>query len=136
MFDTTGRILKSFFQFLRAMMSEADGTVSVTRSLMAAFSFFSMWLIWRIFWHIFHLHDLAQLTMWISNIPILIASFCGLIALPYTINKGAGAITDTFSGIANLMAQKNTTVQNQLNDLLKAQQGNNQGQQGTPQEKG
>jgi hypothetical protein len=66
---------------------------------MYAFSIFTMWLIWRCFYHIFQLQDVSQVSIWLANMPMLIASLIGLIALPYGINKGSA----TFSDIATMM---------------------------------
>jgi hypothetical protein len=71
---------------------------------MYAFSVFSMWLLWRCFYHIFQLHDVTQVSIWLANMPMLIASLIGLIALPYGINKGSS----TFSDIANMMTAAKT----------------------------
>ena len=96
--------LAIFLRWLRGVLSEPDGTPSSTRVLMYAFSVFSMWLLWHCFYHIFQLTDVTQITIWLSNMPMLIASLIGLIALPYGINKG----TATFSDIANMItAAKN-----------------------------
>jgi hypothetical protein len=93
-----------FLRWLQGVLSEPDGTPSSTRVLMYAFSVFSMWLVWHCFNHIFQLNDITQLTVWLSNMPMLIASLLGLIALPYGINKGSS----TFSDIANMMTAAKT----------------------------
>ena len=96
--------LPRFLNWLRGVLSEPDGTPSSTRVLLFAFSIFSMWLVWRCFYHIFQLHDATQVSIWLANMPLLIASLMGLIALPYGINKGSS----TFSDIANIVtASKN-----------------------------
>jgi hypothetical protein len=92
--------IKRIFGWLHALVSEPDGTPSSTRVLMFAFSGFSMHLIWGCFRHIYTLSDPIQVSVWLSNMPMLITSLIGLIALPYGINKG----TATFSDIANMMA--------------------------------
>jgi hypothetical protein len=78
-----------------------------------------MWLIWRLFWHIIRLADTTQLTIWLSNVPLIIAALCGLIVLPYTVNKGSEAMGTVFSGVASVMAaakqtQTNTALTGQI----------------------
>lgn len=114
--------------FVKGVFSEPDGTPSSTRLLMFIFSAFSLWLIYRIFKHVFGLSDTTTLTIWLSNVPLILTALMGLIALPYTINRGAGAITETFSGIANMMAsakqvQMNATLEGKLTDIVKKVQG-------------
>jgi hypothetical protein len=93
-------MFKRVLSWLHALVSEPDGTPSSTRVLMFSFSLFSMHLIWRCFFHIYQLKDPMQVSVWLSNMPMLITALIGLIALPYGINKG----TATFSDIANMMA--------------------------------
>jgi hypothetical protein len=108
------KILESIRRYLLGLISEADGTPSSTRFLMFIFSFFSMHLIWRCFYHIFTLHDQTLVTVWLSNMPMLITTLIGFIALPYGINKG----TATFSDIANMIANsRQTNINASLKDL-------------------
>ena len=102
-----------FLKWLRGVLSEPDGTPSSTRVLMYAFSIFSMWLIWRCFFHIFRLHDPTLVTIWLSNMPMLVTTLIGLIALPYGINKG----TATFSDIANMVTAAKTNNANPASPL-------------------
>lgn len=104
-----------FKNFIKSAFLESDGTTSSSRIMMFLFSCFSMWLLWRIFWHVFRLTDTAALSIWLANVPLLIAALCGLIVLPYTINKGSEAMQSTFNGIASMMnaaksAQTNTAL--------------------------
>lgn len=48
------------------------------------------------------LTDIALVGVWLANLPLLIAALMGLIALPYTVNKG----TSTLSDIAGLFKKK------------------------------
>lgn len=106
--------VKKTFSWMRAVVSEPDGSPSSTRVLMYIFSFFSMHLIWRCFYHIFTLHDQTLVTVWLSNMPMLITTLIGFIALPYGINKG----TATFSDIANMIANsRQTNINASLKDL-------------------
>jgi hypothetical protein len=107
--------LAIFLRWLRGVLSEPDGTPSSTRVLMYMFSVFSMWLLWRCFYHIFQLHDPTLVTIWLSNMPLLITTLIGLIALPYGINKGSA----TFSDIANMVtAAKTNNVQTAITGTL------------------
>ena len=110
--------LARFLKWLRGVLSEPDGTPSGLVVLMYAFSVFSMWLLWRCFYHIFQLHDPTMVTIWLSNMPMLVTTLIGLIALPYGINKG----TATFSDIANMVTAArtnnvNTAITGTLGDL-------------------
>jgi hypothetical protein len=106
--------LRSIKRYLQALVSEPDGSPSSTRFLMFVFSIFSMHLIWRCFYHIFTLHDTTLVTVWLSNMPMLVTTLMGFIALPYGINKG----TATFSDIANMIANsRQTNINANLKDL-------------------
>lgn len=108
-----------FLRWLRGVLSEPDGTPSSTRVLMYAFSIFSMWVIWHCFNHIFQLTDVNQITIWLSNMPMLLTAFMGLIALPYGINKGSA----TFSDIATtITAAKNGNKNEFKTGLSKVEQ--------------
>jgi hypothetical protein len=99
--------------FAKSAFQESDGTTSSSRIMMFLFSCFSMWLLWRIFWHVFRLSDTTQLTIWLSNLPLLIAALCGLIVLPYTVNQGSQAMQSTFQGIASVMSAAKSGQANQ-----------------------
>jgi len=94
-------IVKRTFAFIRGILSEPDGTPSSTRVLMYLFSGFSMWLLWRCFYHIFQIHDTTMLTIWLSNMPLLVTTLIGLISLPYGINKGSATFSDIATMVAN-----------------------------------
>ena len=122
-FTTIWQVILGARDDLRSALRENDGTgnVSLSRLMMFVFSCFSMWLIWRIFWHVFRIRDTAAMTIWLSNIPLLIAALCGLIVLPYTINKGSEAMGSAFNGIAQMMAAakqgKGNAVMDKIEDL-------------------
>ena len=97
---------REILSFIRGIVSDPDGTPSSTRCLMFVFSLFTLHLLWKIFDHLYQITDVSELSIWLANIPLLIASLIALIALPYTINRGAGAVTDSISSIANIMASK------------------------------
>lgn len=94
----------AILRWLRGVMSEPDGTPSSTRVLLFVFSLFSIGVIGYIVYHVTHITDVVIIGIFLSNLPLLIASLMGLIALPYGINKG----TTTFSDIANMMTAAKT----------------------------
>jgi hypothetical protein len=90
--------------FLREAFSD-KGQPSSARLLMGVFSLFSMFVLWRIISHMLRLSDTGHndtLTIWLSNLPLLITSLCVLIALPYSVGKGAGAISDLANMVSSL----------------------------------
>lgn len=111
-------IVGKTLDWTRRLFSEADGvTPSSTRVLMYAFSIFACWLLWRIFYHIFRLTDPTQVSVWLANLPMLVAALIGLIALPYTVNKGTNTLSDVASmfatiknGTQSLAANSNLTT--------------------------
>jgi len=96
--------LAVFLRWLRNVLSEADGTPSASRFLMLLFSMFSMMVIGWIVYYITHITDVMIIGTYLANLPLLITSLLGLIALPYGINKGSS----TFSDIANMMTAAKT----------------------------
>lgn len=95
--------LGELISWIRRLFSEDNGTTpSSSRVLMFIFSIFSIYLDWRIFYHIFRLNDTAQLGVWLANLPMLIGSEIGLIALPYTVNKGTSTLSDVASMFATM----------------------------------
>jgi hypothetical protein len=81
---------------------------------MFIFSIFSIWLDWRIFYHIFRITDTTAISVWLGNLPMLIGAQIGLIALPYTVNKGTSTLSDVAGMFANLKA--NSQVQTVLSN--------------------
>jgi hypothetical protein len=79
---------------MRSAISEDDGSISSTRILMFFFSFLTAAIIWRIVAHVLRLTDIALVGVWLANLPLLIAALMGLIALPYTVNKGTATLSD------------------------------------------
>lgn len=61
---------------------------------MGVFSVFTMLVLWRIFRHVLYMTDAVVLNIWLSNIPLIIASLMGLISLPYTINRSTNFLSD------------------------------------------
>jgi TRAP-type C4-dicarboxylate transport system permease small subunit len=101
--------------WIRRLFSEDDGvTPSSSRVLMFIFSIFSIWLDWRIFYHVFRIQDTTAISVWLGNLPMLIGAEIGLIAMPYTVNKGTSTLSDVAGMFANLKAnsQVNTVLSN------------------------
>lgn len=97
--------LGATLDWIRRLFSEDDGvTPSSSRVLMFIFSLFSIWLDWRIFYHVFRITDPTAISIWLGNLPMLIGAEIGLIAMPYTVNKGTSTLSDVAGMFANLKA--------------------------------
>lgn len=86
-------------RFLHDAFSD-NGHPSSTRLLMAFFSIFTVGVLGYIFQHLVKLSNDSNatiLTIWLSNLPLIITALCALIALPYTVSRGASAIADLAS---------------------------------------
>jgi cytochrome c oxidase assembly factor CtaG len=88
------------------MLSEPDGTPSSSRCLLFILAFFTMWIIWRVIHHVFTLTDPAIITIYMSNLPLLVTTLIGLMAAPYTINQGKATFADIAQMIANAKQNK------------------------------
>jgi hypothetical protein len=76
---------------------------------MGVFSVFTIGLLWKIFSHLLKLsgdNNAVMLGVWLSNLPLIITALCALIALPYTVSRGASAISDLANFAANLRRPK------------------------------
>jgi hypothetical protein len=100
----------ALLKFIAGILSESDGSPSSTRTLMYIFSFFSMWLIWRLFYHIIRIQDAATLSIWLSNMPLLITTLIGLISLPYAVNRGTSTLSDLAGMIAAVQAKSKSAA--------------------------
>lgn len=72
---------------------------------MAVFAVFTMVVLRKIFAHPLTLGEAgnaAMLGVWLSNLPLIIASLRLLIGLPYSVNRGRNAISDIAAFVANL----------------------------------
>lgn len=86
-----------------------NGSPSSTRLLMGFFSLFTCAILWRILSHLLKVsndNNVTALTVWLSNLPLIITALCALIALPYSVSRGASAISDLAGMVA---AYKNGT---------------------------
>jgi len=90
------------WSFFNGLFREPDGTPSVTRTLLIAFSCFDMWAIWRILYHLLHTSDNAVVSTWLGNMPMLIGALIALASMPYAINRG----TTTMSDLAGMIGKK------------------------------
>jgi hypothetical protein len=107
--------------WIRRLFSEDDGvTPSSSRVLMFIFSIFSMWLDWRIFYHVFRLTDPSQVSVWLANLPMLIGAEIGLIALPYTVNKGTSTLSDVAGMFASIKSNAATVAAAAANPTVAA----------------
>jgi hypothetical protein len=87
------------FKWLSAAFSD-NGNPSSTRLLMGFFSLFTVGIIWKILSHLLKLSEASNgviLAIWLSNLPLIITALCALIALPYSVSRGASAISDLAS---------------------------------------
>lgn len=83
-----------FLTWVQGFLQEPNGSASSSRLLMFIFGFWSMGSLTFIIRHVIGMTDVGQLNVWLANLPLLIAAFMGLIALPYTINQGKAGLTD------------------------------------------
>jgi len=100
--------------FVRGLISEPSGEPSSTRVLMFLFSFFTMWVVQRIIYHVTHLTDVAMVSVYLSNLPIVLTALIGLIAAPYAINKGTASFSDIASMITAAKQKDPTTSLTEL----------------------
>lgn len=99
----------SIKKHLKDMLSGRYGTISSARVLMFLFSGVAIGILLAVFHHLMLIDNPALLAVWIGGLPSIGGILIGLVAAPYTINKGANSISDLFSmmvsaksGITNL----------------------------------
>jgi hypothetical protein len=81
---------------------------------MFLFSFFTMWVVQRIIYHVTHLTDVAMVSVYLSNLPIVLTALIGLIAAPYAINKGTASFSDIAAMITAAKQKDPTTSLTEL----------------------
>lgn len=115
-----GSTFNTILGFCNGVLREPDGTPSSTRTLLYIFSAFDMWVIWRIFYHIIHaVKDPNMLSVWLANLPMIIGALIGLAAIPYTVNRGASALSDMAGYLSQLKTgAANPKVQSAINTAL------------------
>jgi hypothetical protein len=89
-------MFSAMWKYLRDAFSD-NGQPSASRLLMGIFSLFTITILYKTFSHLVKLSEASNgviLTIWLSNLPLIITSLCALIALPYTVSRGASALTD------------------------------------------
>ncbi len=84
--------------FLRGAFSDG-GVPSSSRILTSALGFVVVAVIMGLLYHICHLKDNVALGLWLPNLPLIITALVGLMAAPYTINRGTATITDILSSM-------------------------------------
>jgi hypothetical protein len=99
-------MFRKILSYAHSLLSDSDGTPSSTRVLMYLFSLFSMHLLWGCFRHIYTLTDTMQVSVWLTNMPMLITALCALIALPYAINKSSITLSDIAAMMTNVKNPK------------------------------
>jgi hypothetical protein len=71
-----------------------NGTPSSSRIIMGLFSLFTIAALWRVFGKLIHMDDAMTLTVWLSNLQLIISALIALISAAYAINRGGNAISD------------------------------------------
>lgn len=87
----------SIRKHIKDMLSGRYGTLSSARVLMFVFSLVSITILIAVFRHMLKLTDPALLAVWIGGLPSIGGILIGLVAAPYTVNKGANSISDLFN---------------------------------------
>lgn len=87
----------SLKKHLKDMLSGRYGTVSSARVLMFVFSAVAIGILLAVFRHLMKIDNPALLAVWIGGLPSIGGILVGLVAAPYTVNKGANSISDLFN---------------------------------------
>lgn len=83
---------------------ESDGKLSSSRIRGIWWDVIVAALLISIVWHLVHLSDAARLSIWVSNLPIIIFSMIALANSPYGINQAGSAI----SSLADVLKKKDS----------------------------
>jgi hypothetical protein len=86
--------------FWRGVFSDS-GEPSSSRVLTVVLSIGSLGIIVAIVVHLIHLHDPAQLSLWLTSLPGIILGMVGMSSAPYTVNRASGSISDIFNSLRN-----------------------------------
>jgi hypothetical protein len=92
-------LISTFFGHIKTMLSGNGSGISSARVLMMAFAIFGIYSLNRIFTHMILLKDGILLGMWMSGLPGIGYLLIGLMAVPYTVNKGASSVYDLVTTI-------------------------------------
>lgn len=100
--------MQNFFErvlhFIAGVFSD-NGAPSSSRILTFMLSMFSTLILWGIFRYLKGVHDPTVVSAWMANMPMVIGGFAAFCSVPYTVNRGAGAITDIMNAVANLKSR-------------------------------
>lgn len=84
--------------FWRSVFSDS-GEPSSSRILTALLSIGSLGLLTSIVMHLIHLHDPAQLSLWLTALPGVVLGLVGFSSAPYAMNRASGSISDILSNL-------------------------------------
>lgn len=70
---------------------------SSARLVMGMLSLVVAGILCGLFYHLAHVQDLPQLSLWLASMPIMIASLIALMVAPYTINRVANNVNSLVS---------------------------------------
>lgn len=85
--------------FIAGAFSDS-GEPSSSRVITGVLSLAVIAIVSGVFWHICHLKDNAALGLWLSALPMMIASLIALMSAPYTINRSSTALTQVVDSIS------------------------------------
>lgn len=94
----------SFKKHLKDMLSGRYGTISSARVMMVVFGAVAIGILIAVFHHMMQIDRPELLAVWIGGLPAIGGILIGLVAAPYTVNKGANSISDLFSMMVNAKA--------------------------------
>jgi hypothetical protein len=85
--------------FTVGIFCESNGVPSSSRVLMFALAGIACWILVTVVRHIVAITDLAALALWLSHFPMIVAALVAFVAMPYTINKASGTISDVITAL-------------------------------------
>lgn len=89
---------------IKDMLSGRYGTISSARVMMVIFGGVSIGILIAVFRHMMAIDRPELLAVWIGGLPSIGGILIGLVAAPYTVNKGANSVSDLFSMMVNAKA--------------------------------
>lgn len=86
------------FDFLKSVLAEDEnGKISSGRVRALWWDAVCTVLLSCIVWHVIHLADTARVSIWLSNLPMLIVALIALTNCGYLIGQGSSAIVNMFN---------------------------------------
>lgn len=85
--------------FIKGVFSDDKGTPSSTRIIMFLLAAVSSFVLVRMSIHIVHLTDLGALAIWLSDLPLIIASLVAFFTAPYTVSNSVSSIADVLRSL-------------------------------------